>query len=106
MLSTNLTESITIVKNIELGTFLNFPMSSYLLDIMCVAHQYPKMGWECQLIDLSIHIYYKVLWEHKYKLEYHNICDHFVVPLYEFIFCVTTPCMMDKALAIIINIGD
>jgi hypothetical protein len=87
ILSTNLIEAITTVVKSQPGTFPSFHMSSYLMDIMCVAHQYPKMGWEWQPIDPTIHIYCKVLWEHKYMTKYQNICEHFLAPLYEFIFC-------------------
>jgi hypothetical protein len=81
-------------------------MSSYLLDIMCIAHQYPNMGWKWKPSDEPIHVYCKVLWEHKYITKYQNICEHFLAPLYEFIFCKTTPCMTDKAIAVIKRIGD
>jgi hypothetical protein len=86
ILSTTLTESITVVKETSPGQFPSFHMSSYLLDIMCVRHQYPKMGWAWKPTDLSMHIYCKVLWEHKYMMKYHMICDHFLAPLYELIF--------------------
>jgi hypothetical protein len=86
LLSTTLTESITAVKEARPRTFPYFHMASFLLDIMCVAHQYLKMGWAWQLTDPSIHIYCKVLWEHKYRTKYHKICEHFFAPLYEFIF--------------------
>jgi hypothetical protein len=45
ILSTNLAEAITSVVEAQPKTFLNFHMSSYLIDIMCIAHQYPNMGW-------------------------------------------------------------
>jgi len=53
-----------------------------------------------------MYIYYKLLWENKYRMKYHMICDHFVSPLYELIFGAPTLCMNDKALAISWNIGD
>jgi hypothetical protein len=106
ILSKNLAEAIAFVKNIEPRTFPSFHMSSYLLDIMCVVHRYPKMGWAWQPTEPSIHIYCKVLWEHKHRTEYHKICNHFFPPLYEFIFCAPAPCMTEKALSIIKNIGD
>jgi hypothetical protein len=96
ILSSNLTEAITAVVEAQPGTFPSFHMSSYLMDIMCVSHQYPNMGWKWKPSDESIHIYCKVLWEHKYKMEYQKICEHFLAPLYEFIFCTPTPCMTDK----------
>jgi hypothetical protein len=67
ILSTSLAESITVVKETEPGKFPSFHMASYLLDIMCICHQYPKMGWAWKPTDPSIHIYCKVLWEHKYR---------------------------------------
>jgi hypothetical protein len=64
------------------------------------------MGWAWKPTDPPIHIYCKVLWEHKYMTEYHRICDYFLAPLYKFIFDSPTPCMTDKALAIVHKIGD
>jgi hypothetical protein len=61
-------EAITIVVGSQpIRTFPRFHMSSYLIDIMCMAHKYPNMGWEWKPVDASIHIYCKVLWEHKYR---------------------------------------
>lgn len=59
----NLIKAITAIVEAQSGTFPSFHMSSYLMDIMCVAHQYPKMGWKWQPSDEAIHIYCKVLWE-------------------------------------------
>jgi hypothetical protein len=106
ILSGNLAEAIAFVKHTPPEKFPEFHMSSYLLDIMCVAHQYPKMCWAWQPTKPSIHIYCKVLWEHKYRTKYHQICNHFFAPLYESIFCAPAPCMTNKALSIIQNIGD
>jgi hypothetical protein len=106
ILSIILVESITVVKETKPEKFPSFHMVSYLLDIMCIPHQYPKMGWAWKPVDSSIHIYYKVLWEHNYIIEYHKIYNHFLAPMYEFIFCAPTLCMTDKVLEIIQNIGD
>jgi hypothetical protein len=64
------------------------------------------MGWSWQPSDLTIHVYCKVLWEHKYLIGYQKICEHFLASLYEFIFLTTPPCMTDKAIAVIRRIGD
>jgi hypothetical protein len=45
ILSENLNIAIFAVMQAQPGTFPNFHMSSYLLDIMCMAHKYPNMGW-------------------------------------------------------------
>jgi hypothetical protein len=99
-------EAITTVIESHPGTFPRFHMSSYLIDIMCVAHQYPNMGWAWKPTDTTIHIYCKVLWEHKYRTKYQKIYEHFLAPLYEFIFCTPTPCMTDKEIVVIKRIGD
>jgi hypothetical protein len=106
ILSRNLTTAISIGKQSQPGTFPNFHVSSYLMDIMCIAHKYPNIGWSWFHIDPTIHIYYKVLWEHKYHVEYWIICEHFLASLYEFIFCTTLPCMTDKAIEVIKRFGD
>jgi hypothetical protein len=62
------------------------------------------MAWAWKPIDPSIHIYYKV--EKKYRMKYHKIYNHFLEPLYNFKLCSPSPCMIDKALAIIGKIGD
>jgi hypothetical protein len=67
ILSENITVSISTVTQAQPGTFPSFHMSSYLLDIMCTTHRYPNMGWSWFPTDASIHIYCKVLWEHKYR---------------------------------------
>jgi len=61
ILSTNLIDSIAAVKGDEPRTFPYFHMFLYLLDIMCMTHQYPKMGWEWYPIDPTIHICCKFL---------------------------------------------
>jgi hypothetical protein len=66
ILSENIKDVISTVTQAQPGSFPSFHMSSYLLDIMCIAHKYPNMGWSWLLVDATIHIYCKVLWEHKY----------------------------------------
>jgi len=86
ILSANRIVAITTVTEDQPYTFPSFHMSSYLLDIMCVSHQYPIMGWTWKPSDPTIHTYYKVLWEHKYRTQYQKICEHLLAPLYESIF--------------------
>jgi hypothetical protein len=45
ILSKRLIKFITTGKETKLGKFPIFYMVSYLLDMMCVPHQYSKMGW-------------------------------------------------------------
>jgi hypothetical protein len=106
ILSTNLTKVITIIIEAHPKTFPSFHMSSYLIDIMCVAHQYPNMGWAWHPIDETIDIYCKFFWGHKYKTKYQKICEHFLAPLYELTFYMLAPCMTHKEITIIKRIGD
>jgi hypothetical protein len=106
ILSKNLTASISTVTQEKPKTFPSFHMSSYLLDIMCTTHRYPNIGWSWLSSNTSIHIYCKVLWEHKYCTKYQRICEHFLDHLYEFIFCTTPPCMIEKSIEVIRRIGD
>ena len=47
-----------------------FYMSSYILDVMCASREYPSLGWRWKPDLLSIHVYYKMLCENKYKEDY------------------------------------
>jgi hypothetical protein len=64
------------------------------------------LGWAWKPSDTSIHIYCKVPWEHKYRLDHQKICEHFLIPLYQLLFCSPMPCMTDKAQAIVGRVGD
>jgi hypothetical protein len=46
ILLANLAEAITTVVEAQSRIFPSFHMSSYLMDIMCISHQYPNMGWK------------------------------------------------------------
>jgi hypothetical protein len=101
IISTSLEDSIRTVKENIVNKFTSFHMSSYLLDMVCVCHQYPKMEWAWKPTNLPIQIYYKVCWEHKYRTKYHKICDYFLAPLYQCIFDSPTPCMTNKTREIV-----
>jgi hypothetical protein len=64
------------------------------------------MGWSWFPTNATIHIYYKVLWEKKYRTYYQRIYKHFLAPLYEFIFFTSPPCMTDKDISFIRRIRD
>jgi hypothetical protein len=106
ILSENLKDVISIVTPTQPGSFPSFHMASYLLDIMCIAHKYPNMRWIFLPTDVVIHIYCKVIWEHKYRTYYQRICEDFLAPLYKFSFFTSPHCMKDKAIEVIIRIGD
>jgi hypothetical protein len=105
-MSASLKEAITIVIEASHKTFPIFHMSSYLVNVMCISHQSPKMIWERKPTDAAIHIYCNMLKEKKYRTEYQKIYEHFLDPLYEFIFYTPSPCMTNKEIVFIMWIGD
>jgi hypothetical protein len=40
------------------------------------------------------------------ETKYQKVCEHFMAPLYEFIFFSPPPCMTDKEITVIKRIGD
>jgi hypothetical protein len=105
ILSVALYDSTITIKETTPDEFSIFHMSSYMLDMMYVHHQYPKMSWMKWPTKPPMHIYCKVLWDHKYRTRYHRIFDYFLAPLYEINFDSPTPCMTNKALEIVRKIG-
>jgi hypothetical protein len=63
------------------------------------------MGWKWNPSNETIHIYYKVIWEHKYMKEYQKIFQNFLSPFYKFILCTPTSCMTKKEINVIKRIG-
>ena len=59
-----------------------FFMSSYLMNVMCVNLEFPSLGWKWESSLPSIHVYYKMLWETKYKEDYELICNGLFPTLY------------------------
>jgi hypothetical protein len=64
------------------------------------------MGCKWKPLDPTIHIYCKILWEHKYRTKYQKICEQFLSLLYKFIFYAMTPCMTDKEIVVIRRIEN
>jgi hypothetical protein len=55
--------------------------------------------------ELAVHVYYNILWENRYKKSYVVICDHFIVPIYFFLFKKECPRLSDEAKKVIVKIG-
>ena len=66
-------------------------MSSYLLGVMCASREYPTLGWRWEPSLPSIHVYYKMLWENKYKEDYEWIFNKLFSTLYEVLFGEEAP---------------
>jgi hypothetical protein len=106
ILCSKLAQAISSTKHMAPRKYPNFHMSLYLLDIMCSVHAYLEMGWAWKSSDPPIHVYYKILWEHKFCCEYQRICDQFFIPLFQLLFCEPAPCMPNKSHTIIGRVGE
>ena len=83
-----------------------FYMSSYILDVMCASQEYPYLGWKSKPYLLSIHVYYKMLWENKYKEDYEHICNESFDPIYRVLFGEEAPCLSLEGQKIVKAYGD
>jgi hypothetical protein len=62
------------------GEALTFYMASYLLDVMCARNVFADMNFSWHVAELSVHVYFNILWENRYKKYYALICDEFITP--------------------------
>jgi hypothetical protein len=53
-------------------------MDSYLLDVICARNVFADMNLSWHVAELSVHIYFSVLWEKRYKKSYSLIYDEFI----------------------------
>ena len=63
-----------------------FYMSLYILYVMCASREYPYLSWRWKPNLLSIHVYYKMLWENKYNEDYQWISNDLFSPIYWVLF--------------------
>ena len=62
------------------------------------------MKWEPILS--SVHVYYKMLWENKYKEDYELICNGLFPTLYQVLFGEEAPCFYPEGKKIVKQYGD
>ena len=67
-------------------------MSSYLLDVMCASQEYHSMGLRWKLNLPSIHVYYKILWDNKYKEDCEQNCNDLFAPIYRILLGEEAQC--------------
>jgi hypothetical protein len=53
----------------------SFYMASYLLDIICAKNVFSGMNLNWHSSELSIHVYFSILWDNMQKKYYSLICD-------------------------------
>ena len=81
-------------------------MSSYLLDVMCASREYPSLGWRWKSYLSSIHVYYKMLSENKYKEDYELIYNGLFSIIYQSEFGEEAPCRSLEGQNIVKPYGD
>ena len=68
------------------GETPTFYMDSYLLDVMCARNVFTGMNLRRNITELQFHVYFRILWENRYKKSYSLICDEFIARIYFIIF--------------------
>ena len=64
------------------------------------------LGWKWESSLPSIHGYYKMLWETKYKEDYELICNGLFPTLYQVLFDEEAPCFSHEGQKIVKEYGD
>jgi hypothetical protein len=80
-------------------------MASYLLDVMCTKNVFASMNLSWHIVELPVHVYFRILWENKYKKSYCLICDEFIARIYFTIFKKEYPRLSATAKKMIEKIG-
>lgn len=74
--------------------------------MVCASNSFVGMGCTRSPNQPLVHVYCKVLWEHKYMHNYPDICDQFHSLVYELIFCKQHPRLTNEAIEVLKIIGD
>ena len=73
---------------------------------MCANLEFPLLEWKWEPSLPSVHVYYKMLWENKYKEDYDQIYNKFFPTLYQTLFEEETPCLSPEGQVIVKEFGD
>ena len=76
------------------------------MDVMCANIEFQSLEWKWEPSLSSVHVYFKMLWENKYKEDYDQICNKFFLTLYETLFGEETPCLSPVGQEIAKDLGD
>jgi hypothetical protein len=87
------------------GEAPTFYMDSYLLDVVCVRNIFVIMNMIWHVAGLSVHVYFSVLWENRYKKSYSLICDEFITQIYFILFKKECPRLSAAAKKMISKVG-
>ena len=76
------------------------------MNVMCASLEFPSLGWKWESNFPSIHVYYKMVWETKYKEDYEMICNKLFPTLYQVLFDEEAPCLSPEGQEIVKEFGD
>jgi hypothetical protein len=80
-------------------------MFSYLIDAVFGVTPFPLMSWNLSVSQDPIHIYCSKLWAINCKNYFYEICDNFMISLYNMFKNQTTPRFSQESLNSIKEIG-
>jgi hypothetical protein len=78
------------------GETPTFYMASYLLNVICARNVFTVMNLRWHVAELSVHVYFNILWENRYKKDYTLICDEFIARIHFIIFKKECPRLSAK----------
>jgi hypothetical protein len=87
------------------GDTPTFYMASYILDTIYTKNTFSRMNLHWHSSKLSIHVYFNILWENRYKKSYVVICDQFITHIYLLLFMKECPRLSDEAKKVISKVG-
>jgi hypothetical protein len=87
------------------GDNSSFYMDSYLLDITCSKNVFVGIKLRLNTSELSVHIYFDILWENMYKKSYSFICNEFIACIHFILFNKEYPRVSTTEKKVIENTG-
>ena len=76
------------------------------MNVISSSLEFPSLRWKWEFNLLSIHVYFKMLWETKYKEDYELICNELFPTLYQVLFSEEAPWLFPKGKKIVKEYGD
>jgi hypothetical protein len=80
-------------------------MASYLLGVIWTRNVFSGMKLSWHISELSIHVYFSVLWEKRYKKSNSLICDEFIACIHLILFKKECPRLLVAAKKMISKVG-
>jgi hypothetical protein len=105
IISKQLSTCILQAQQVKGGETLAFYMASYLLDIICAGNVFTRMNLSWHIFELSVHVYFSILWENRYKISYSLIYDEFIAPIHFLLFNKECPRLSYAAKKVILKVG-